>query len=202
MRIESERYFRYFTYIKPIARLPIVKTYGTAIFTLVTMAIFIIFAIKPTVETIVILQKKLENANQVLDKLKQKANTLTLGKQNYQNLDPQVKNKIQTSIPDIVELKSLIQTLEFTARKNQASISALQIQPLILETKSGESVGGLAELSFTFNLAGIYKNLTSLLQDLKTSARLISIESVSLNKVSEEDENLVISISGKAYFIK
>ena len=45
------RRFRYYTYIQPILRSPIIKSYGLHILTIFTMIIFIIFAIKPTAET-------------------------------------------------------------------------------------------------------------------------------------------------------
>lgn len=203
MRVESERYSRYFTYIKPLAKLPIIRTYGSIIFTILTIIIFILFAIKPTVETILVLQKKLDNAGEVLTKLKKKANDLTLGKQNYENLDANIKLKIETALPDSVELKSLIKSLESAALKNQASISALQIQPLTLESRKDNQLGTLAEVSFTFNIAGTYPNLISLLKDLQTSDRLISIDNLSVSKLTEEDiGGLIMSLSGKTYFIK
>ena len=72
----KSQYSRYFTYIRPFTKLPIVRTYGSATFTLVVMTIFIFYAIKPTVETILVLQKKLEDSTQVLEKVNQKANNL------------------------------------------------------------------------------------------------------------------------------
>lgn len=201
MRNQSLLYSRYFTYIKPITRLPIVKTYGSTIFTLIVMAIFIFFAIKPTVETILVLQKKLADSEAVLEKVQNKANHLSLGKKNYENLDPNIKTKMQNAIPDTAEFRSLIQTLETSAKTYEASVSALQIQPLVIIPKEDNQVGSLAEIEFTFNIEGDYSNLTSLLQDLKSSARLISIESLSLTKVSEE-AGLIMSLSGKAYYIK
>lgn len=197
---DQSRYFRYFTYIKPVTKLPIVKTYGSTIFTIFAITIFVFFAIKPTVETILVLQKKLETYDEALAKINKKANDLSLGKQNYQNLDQDIKDQIQSAIPDIVDLKSVIQTLEQTAKKNEASVSALQVQPFLLEVKK-DAYGTLSEVNFTFNVEGSYHNLISLLQDLKSSVRLISIDNLSLNKVSEEGE-LVMSISGKAYYLK
>lgn len=201
MRSQTSRYSRYFTYVKPLVRLPIVRTYGTTIFTIIAAAIFVFFAIKPTVETILILQKKLDDSNQVLEKLQKKAEGLSLGKQNYDNLDPSIKNRIQAAIPDSVELKSVIQTLEGTARTHDATISALQIQPQILEPKLGNLVGILSETNFTFNIEGRYQNLISILQDLATSSRLISIDNLSITK-STEGAGVIMSISGKAWYLK
>lgn len=201
MRPESKIYSRYFTYIKPLVRIPIIRTYGTTIFTILIMTIFIFFAIKPTVETILVLQKKLEDSNQLLAKLDKKAESLSLGKRNYDNLDPGIKNKIQNAIPDSIELKSIIQTLEASAKNHDASVSALQIQPQVLETKSDTKLGMLQEIGFTFNVEGDYSKLNSILQDLVLSSRLLSIDSMSINKTSE-GKGVVMSISGKAWYFK
>lgn len=200
MRRDS-KYSRYFTYVKPFVRFPIVRTYGTTIFTILIMIVFIFFAIKPTIETILILQKKLENSNQVLEKLQKKAENLSLGKRNYDNLDPAIKDRIHAAIPDSVELRTVVQTLEGAAKLNNASISALQIQPQVLETRLGSNIGTLSEVAFTFNVESAYENLTSILRDLSTSSRLISIDNISISKVSE-GQGVVMSISGKAWYLK
>ena len=201
MRSQSKIYSRYFTYIKPVTGLPVIKTYGSTIFTLLIVLIFIFFAIKPTVETILVLQKKLEDAEGIYQKVTQKANDLSLGKQNFDNLDPAVKDKINSALPDNVELKSLIETLEQLANTHQASISALQIQPLTLEAKSDKQLGTIAEVEFTFNIEAEYRNIISFLQDLQVSSRLISIDSLSLSKLSE-GSGLIMSVMGNAFYIK
>lgn len=200
MRNESRLYSRYSTYIKPLAKLPIVKNYGPTIFSLLTVSILLIFAVKPTVETILILQKKMADSNQVLEKITSKASNLSLGKQNYDNLDQTIKDKISSFIPDTVNLKSVIASLEEVAKSNQASISALQIQPLVIETKKDAKVGAVGELSFIFNTAGNYQNLLALLRDLNRSSRLISIDSITLSKTA--DTGIIMSLSGKAFYLK
>src|SRR3989344_2923498 len=121
MKDRQKNYSRYFTYIKPLAKLPIVRTYGTTIFTIFIITIFIFFAIKPTIETILILQKKLDNSTLLLEQLQKKSQDLSAGRQNYENLDSSVKSKIATAIPDSIELKSIIQTLEGAANLHNAS---------------------------------------------------------------------------------
>lgn len=201
MKSKSLLYSRYFTYIKPITKIPIVKNYGPTIFTLFMVSIFIFFAIKPTVATILVLQKKLVDSNLVLEKVTHKVNNLSLGKKNYDSLSQNITQKISAAIPDTVSLQSLIQNLEQSAKAREASVSALQIQPLIVTTKADKELGKLSEISFTFNIEGNYANLIAVLQDLKTSSRLISVESLSLSKVSE-GTGLIMSLSGKAYYIK
>ena len=136
MKSESTIYSRYFTYIKPVTKLPIIKNYGPTIFSLLTISLLLYFAVKPTFETILVLQKKLAGSNEVLQKITQKANNLSLGKENYDNMDQTIKDKIFSLIPDTVSIKSVIQTLEQAAQTHEASVSALQIQPLILEPEN------------------------------------------------------------------
>ncbi|MBI2599717.1 hypothetical protein HYW43_02225, partial [Candidatus Daviesbacteria bacterium] len=173
MRNESRIYSRYFTYIKPLGKLPIVRTYGTTIFTLFIMAIFIIFAIKPTIETILVLQKKLNDSSTTLEAINKKAGDLSLAQQNYNKLSTQIKSNIGSAVPGTPQFKSIIQTLEQLAISHDASISALQFQPLTLSATSKEAIGTLSEITFNLNTEGDYKNLILLLQDLKTSDRLI-----------------------------
>lgn len=201
MKNKSNIYFRYFTYIKPVVKLKVIRTYGSTIFTIFVMAIFVFFAIKPTIETILVLQKKLQDSNQVLRQVEEKVGNLSQGKENYENLDPIVKTRINAAIPDTAELKTLIQALEETAIRYDSSISALQIQSHTLDVKVENQVGTISEISFIFNVEGEYQNLISLLQDLKSSSRLISQDSLTLTKVSEGD-GLTMSISGKVWYLK
>lgn len=201
MKPQSRVYSRYFTYIKPIGQLPIVKAYGTTIFTLFVMTIFIVFAIKPTIETILVLQKKLADSDNILESVSKKASDLSLGKQNYENLNEKIQSKVAAAIPNTAQVRSIVQTLEQTTNNHQASISALQFQPLTLEAKEEEKVGTLAEITFNFNIEAEYRNLISLLQELETSDRLISIDHLSLSKPVEENR-LIMAISGKAYYLR
>lgn len=201
MKNKSSFYSRYFTYIKPITKIPVVKDYGPSVFTFVMASILIVFAIKPTVETILVLQKKLSDEDQILQKVTQKVNDLSQGKKNYDNLDPTIKEKIIAAIPDNVNLKTVIQSLEQAAQRHEASISALQIEPVVIDVKKNPGAGTLTEASFVFNTEGSYQSLTALLQDLRGSSRLISIDSLSISKASEGN-SLVMSLSGKAYYLK
>lgn len=203
MTTETKYGFRYFTYIEPVLRSPVIKTYGTTIFTIFALIIFIFFAIKPTVETILVLQKKLSNSQEVYRKITEKSENLTQARKNYQSLDTNAKAKIQSSIPNKTDLKTLIQSLEAVALLNQASISAIQIQPLTLSTEDNQNFKHreLSEIAFTLNLEGNYDNLLSFVKQLKTTNRLITIENLAINR-SQDGKTILLSINGKGYYLK
>ncbi len=202
MTPQSSRFFRYFTYIKPITKMPIVKTYGSLVITLIGMLIFSLFAIKPTIETILVLQKKLADSNEVLTKVNQKAENLSLGKKNYDDMDPNVKKTVQAAIPDNANLGAVVSEIELSVKQNDATISALQIQPLVIEKKDpAVFVSQLDEVTFTVNIEGEYPGLLNILQAITKSPRIISINNLNFTSLNE-GESLLMSISAKAYYLR
>lgn len=200
MKPKSQIYAKYLSLVKPVSKIPIIKTYGSTVFTLITITFFIFYAIKPTIETILVLQQKLANSTEVLEKVNLKARNLSQGKTNLENMNQNIKIRINNLVPNTVNIKSIIQIFEQSAKSHEASISALQIQPVVIEPSTEEKVGTVSHVDFTFNTQGKYESLVSVLQDLRSSDRLISIDNISLSKT--EDSGIVMSVSGKAYYIK
>lgn len=196
----EHRYSRYFTYIAPVLRIPIIKTYGSLILSIIAVTIFILFAIKPTIATILVLQKNLDNSKQVLAQIIQKSQNLSQARKNYQNLDQAVIQKIEIAIPPAPNLKTVIAALEQNAISHQASISALQINPITI-VNATESAKELSEAQFTFSIEGTYGNLLNVLSGIQNSSRLISITGLSLNKLPES-LNILMQVEGKAFFLK
>lgn len=197
----TARGFRYYTYIKPILQNPIVKTYGTPTFTIFAIAVFIIFAIKPTLETISVLQKKLQDSDEILARVNKKTQDLSQGRQNYLAIDHTVKEKINTAVPNKLLLQSLVDSLEQAALTNQASISALQIQPVTVSEATNSATFKLETIGFTFNAEGSFTNLIRVIEAIQESPRLILVDSLIFNK-AVDSSTIVISVSGKAYYLR
>lgn len=196
--MNGNRNFRYFTYIEPVLRNPLIRTYGYIIFTIIMTTIFIIFAIKPTLETIVVLQKQLSDQKEILSKLSQKTDALTEARTNFQSIPQDQKIKLELAVPRKLDLPILINFLESSTLSTQASISALQFQPILVERPTGQN---LAEVPFTFNVEATYPELKLILQNLYHSTRIITIDSLTFNKV-ESGNTVLMSISGKSYYLK
>ncbi|MBI4036465.1 type 4a pilus biogenesis protein PilO [Candidatus Daviesbacteria bacterium] len=201
MIARSTRTSRYFTYIEPVLKTPLIKTYGGIILTIAAIIIFTIFAIKPTIETILVLQKELANQEVILNQITQKSEDLTKARKNYQSLDPNIKASIQDAVPNNPELAALTKSLENLPSGLQASISALQFQQITIEPNSTSFSKRLTEVPFTYNLEGSYENLLKVLEYIKTSQRLITVDNLIFSKI-EGGSNLLLSISGKAYYLK
>lgn len=196
----GSRSSRYFTYIKPVVENRYIKSAAPSVFSLITITIFIVFAIRPTVSVILGLQKNIANQKEILVKLNEKAQNLSQGKKNWESLGDENRLKINTAVPAHPEIPLLIKALKMSTPQT-ASFSALQIQPLtIIDVASSQSANlTLAEISFAYNIQGSYQELLSIIQNLEKSPRLLHIDSLSLNKQSGE---LTLSLNGKAYYLK
>lgn len=196
----KKRYFRYYTYIKPIFKIKALQLYGSYTLTIIATAFFIYFAIKPTIETILVLQKELADSELVLAQITQKSEDIALASKNYALLDPLVKQKITAAIPDQPEIKSLVLNLEKSAISASASISAIQFEPITI-SPSSETASTSATIAFNFNTEGNYEALLEVLDGLMRSPRIISIDNLIMNKTTETG-SIVMSVKGVASYLK
>lgn len=200
--MKESKYNRYFTFIKPITKNPKVQSYSTLVFSIIAAIIFILFAIKPTVSTIFSLQKSIDEKNNVVKQLNQKAQDLTVAKNNLNQIPQSTLDKLDNVIPDNTDLTGLADDLNNLANEYNASVSAIQFQPTDLVGPSNKINPSpkVAEISFTFNIKATYDTSLSLLKDLTNAQRLITIDSV--NMIQQSDGPFVATINAKAYFLK
>lgn len=198
----NPRKSRYYTYVRPVIKNRFVKTYSSLIFSLITISIFSYYAIRPTVTTILSLQKSIQEQTTVLNTLKEKVNNLVEGKRNYENIPLPVKDKIEALVPDNPALPSLINSLTTAARTAEASISGIQIQSVTLENPNTRlsKAAQINQIDFVFNTQGSFSDLMELLSSIKRADRLITITSINFGQSS--DAYLSMSVSGKAYYLK
>lgn len=195
----NKLYSRYYTYIKPVIGNKFVRSSYPFIFNFIAITIFVVFAIRPTITTILNLQKNIEESGKVLDTLNQKAENLVAGKRNLESIPAEKKVKINLALPQKADVTTLITSLKISS---SGSDSAIQIQPLtIINTTADQekSKFNLSEVMFSYNEQGSYPQLMSTLHNLNESLRLITITNTMLNKQS--DKPPVLLITGKAYFL-
>lgn len=192
-------YSRYSVYIKPVIKNRYVQTYSSIVFSLIAITIFSLFAIRPTFKTIIGLQKSITQQQQVLEQLTNKSKDLETGIKNYAALDPQVINKIDTLVPNKIQVTNFANDLSNLAKVNQASISGIQFQPFEINNtaKTPTQESDLKEISFTFNISGDYNTLIRVLNSLSSSNHLILIDNVNFNKGTS---GLIMSMLGRTLY--
>lgn len=198
----NSSYGRYYTFIRPVARNKYIRTYSSLAFSLVAVMIFAIFAIKPTVTTILVLEQRINEQRQIADGLKKKSQNLTLGKQNLEKIDSQTLDKLNALLPSKTDITTIGESVSSIARQNGASVSAIQFQPTDLKGQPSKLNPNPSqnEVSFVLNLTGSYDQLLVALTNLLNSPRLVQIDSVTLSQLSANV--LTMSVSLRSFYLQ
>lgn len=198
----DQRYNKFYTYIKPVLKNKQVKDYAPLVFSLLTSALFIYFAMLPTLSTIISLQKALSEQKQILIDVDKKTESLTLARKNYQSIPAPALNNLQNLLPDYPAIPYLIDNINYLAQQNEATISGLQFQPIDVTNPPSKTVGipRFEPIEFTATFQASYDDLVNILDQMNNANRLISIKTVVFNK--PEKAPLGMSINGTAYYLK
>ena len=198
----NPRYSRYYTFIRPITKNKYIKTYSSLSFSLIAIMIFGIFAIKPTVETILVLQTNIQQQQQVDNSLLQKEQDLTKASENLKKIDPAIRQDIDNLLPSKTDITTLAGNIGAIVQSHDATVSGLQFQSTDLNGQPSKisATPVVKEISFTLNISGEYSKLIETLDSLIRAPRLISIDNVNIN--SSADNTLVMSISARSFFLQ
>lgn len=202
-------YLRYKEFFLNIVRVyntkPDLKIYLELVLSLITVSVFAFFAIKPTVITIIDLNKEIAEKERVSSELKKKLS-------NLQTADFTMQNEIQRlvfvdqAIPPKASPEILIKQLESLATSKSLKIMNIAISDTIIVGKSDEVKKLKDEIKFSDNttslpliisVSGDYTNLRDFLTDIENLRRPIKINSLSItSNVSENQKTLVLTIAG------
>lgn len=189
--MKNNNYFPTIPYLTPETSQ---KFFGVVL-TLCALVFFGFFAIKPTVSTILQLQKEVSDNEYVLSQLETKIKNLAELRKQYFNLRndlPFVTNAI-TAQPDAHLLFAQIQSI---AASSGVSIKKLQnFEVEVLKSSTNKNY-----YSYTFALAGSgsLNNTLNFVQTLIDMERIINIDTLSISKNSEQA--ITFDIQGVSFF--
>lgn len=199
-RIQTITKKKYLEYIKLFPNLQETKTkeYTTLILSFAAMTIFGIFAINPTITTIIKLQKTYEDAKFANQKIDEKIENLGILYDKYNSLGDDLK-RINDAIPRSPNTSLLLGQLQALAQKEETRIRSLQTQQVqqasaAILPQRNSSYGFLVEVD------GSYAQLSSFLRALLNYERIVAIESASIGRDKDDLSLLVMTIKGKAHF--
>jgi Tfp pilus assembly protein PilO len=191
---------------------PNIKIYLELILSLSTIIIFSIFAIKPTILTIVELNKEIKTKEETITKINQKLINLQKASDILQNEAGKL-GKIEVSVPSSASPENIILEMERLANKNSLQILNLSISEVIimgedkLKKKGREDLEKLPleadELPFTVSFSGSYQNIVLLISDIENQIRPVKIDSLTINtSITEGGKILTLTISGRLPFVE
>jgi len=191
---------------------PNIKIYLELILSLTTIIIFSIFAIKPTILTIIELNKEIQTKENTITEIKQKLIDLQKANDIMQN-EAEKLARIETAIPSSATPENIILEMERLANKNSLQILNLSMSEVIimgnekLKKRGAETFEKLPleadELPFTVSLSGSYQNLVLLISDIENQIRPVKIDSLTINtSTTEEGKVLILTVAVRLPFVK
>lgn len=183
-----------------------VRIYLEILLSLITISIFSIFALRPTILTIAELIKEIESKEQLVDRLDSKIETITQA----QILYDRERNNIlllKESIPQEPETDNLIYQLEGLVEKNNLKAQSLGIgETTILgastnnPTNNPQDKDDVSYIPFNIQLTGKFTSLHSFIADVEKLSNPIKIlKSTIMSKKDDKTReiNLVLTLSGQ-----
>lgn len=166
------------------------------IFSLITLSIFGLFAINPSLSTVSNLQKQYNDDKLVLDALKTKILALSSLNQQYVALNPELFY-VDSAIPTSAKVALLTRQVETLASSYNLNIKNLDFSTIELFPLSNVNS---SIYSFTFNLQveGEDGAISNFVSDFIDFSRLISVDRMSISKSA--DGSSTANVVGKAYF--
>ena len=182
-RQELYRYKRYYQRIEPIIKKPETAAITMLILSFFTLSFFGFFAIRPTLTTIVSLNREIEDSKFLDQQLDQKISALISAQESYQRIQPDIP-LIYKTIPKGTAFPELLQQIESLAQEYNAEFATIQFQalPLSITPKEATKTASLVQrhdaetFFFTISLEADYARIVQFLERLIRVSRLIIID--------------------------
>jgi len=161
-------------------------------FTLLALILFGLFAISPTIVTIVQLRKQLTDNLLVSNKLQQKLANLSILQQKYILLQPELP-LVLAAIPDSQNITELIGQTQGLIQKDSVQLVSLQTDPFPITPLE-------KQCSFSVTIQGNKDHILAFISDFMSFERITTVKEVLLNAITMQKEaTMQATITGIAY---
>lgn len=172
--------------------------YLYVIFSLIALSLFGIFAIGPTISTILDLNKQLEENKQALKQLEDKNAALKSLSAQYIDITSDL-DLIDNAIPSSAGVAKLTRQIETLSNQNKLSVDKIDTGLMeLFPAKNSNSP--MFSFTFSISVSGGEQNINNFISDLVKMDRILSIERLTTGKKTETI--YATNISGKAFFYR
>ena len=166
------------------------------IFTFIGSSLLGIFAIDPTLSTIIQLHKQLEDSKFVQQQLTTKINNLSTLQQQHDLLTDDLP-VVFDAIPKNSSVPTLVGQIERLAKEKNISITYLRVGKVQLN-KIEQQDKNAPSFIFSLGAEGSYDQMIDFATSLTRFNRIVTIEYISL--IKDPNGVLILTIKGKEYF--
>jgi len=174
---------------------PNLKVYLELMLSLGTIVIFAIYAIKPTVLTIIELNNEIKSKENIVLLLTQKISDLKIASNILQKESANLEF-IDNAVPTGANVQQLVNQIEKMALDKSVTIRNLSSSNIFLKGSSDKKIENSVPVSFS--VTGNYQNLFQFLQTIENLRRPFKIDSFVFNSniTADNEKFIVLTISG------
>lgn len=188
---EIERYRKYYKALEPKLEKPRNKAYTTIVFSFLVVSLFGWYAIRPTIQTILLLKREIKDKTELSKKMEEKIAALIEAQAYYQEIEPLLP-AIDQALPTIPDAVPVLIQIRNLASMSATSITTIQLpsvpimgQEIMAGSKgvinpSSTSTKKQQTFDISLSIKGPYSNLHAFIEGLTFMRRLVTIESVSI----------------------
>ncbi len=191
-KVNKEKYSKYLELI-PDFKKEKAQKFTTVVLTLIAIIILALFAINPTLSTIANLQKQLDDAKFVGDRLEQKINNLSVLQTKYNSIQTELPT-VYEAIPKSTEAPKITGQLQTLIKDSSMKLVSIQVSNIVSSKK-----GDFSYYTFNITTQGTVENALIFLEKVETMQRVADISNISIN-VSSFDKSLQFNLQGKVFY--
>lgn len=174
--------------------------YTTIILTLSAIIFFGLFAINPTIGTIIELRRELEDAKLVNKKLEEKIANLEALRSQYAAIQDDLQF-LTFAIPMDAQVANLLGKTQAVVKESGVTLNSMKIDetPLLNPYLNGTTSNRTA---LSIDVSGSYDTVSSFIGKLIRIDRLILVDDISISRDTENRELIKLRTKVGAYFAK
>lgn len=206
MKISSGKYSQD---LRRYYRMPAVQTSLTLVLSLFVMAVFIAFALRPTIISIVTLRKNIDESEKTLKTLETKVSNLQKASKELDQIKPflptlnkEIPNQGAQYSPLIVAVEGL--AAQTGVQLESESLGSTLLFSRLLSPFTPNKNQNIIILPFTVRVIGTYPTVYDFLSKLVSLERIIMVETVTISReASTKNTNglVALNIAGNAYYL-
>lgn len=193
-KTDISRYRYYYQRLQTLSQKPITQVSSALLFTIGAIIFFAVVAIKPTLETVAELTKKINDQKKILAQAEKKVAALATVQQQYEFIQPYLP-ALDEAVPTSYATQQLLHDIEAVASNlgiplSNIKISNIEFPPPVTDQDQ------LKDLNFSISLTSFYPTAKMFMQSLEQLPRLIVIDSVSMS-TNEGNRSSALAIPGQ-----
>lgn len=208
MQFQS-RFHRFYQQITPVLKKPKTQASTAAVFSFLAISLFAWYAVRPTAQTIIYLQREIADKTVLNKQMEDKITALIEAQATFETIQDRLP-LLEQALPRNPDAVFLARQLYHIASISGASISAIAVPSLPLvsqEASAGAKLAAtkpiLGEFPVTIVLAGDYPSIKSFLTRLLTLRRVATIDTISIKQSATRSSfgsGLQLSTRFKSYY--